>query len=1051
LAAETNRLNLYLHDLSEEYIQFFLESVPIGVVIQDRQQNNVYINKKFTELFGYTIEDIPDIEHWWPLAYPDSRKRREVSRGWNKAFEKAVKEQSEIKPGEYEICCKNGTLRYAEFRLSALGDLNILLAADVTDRVRAKQELEESEEKFRTLAENSPVAIMIYQDDYFVYINPAAEKISGYSREELFKMRFWEFIHPDYQELVRGRGKMRQSGKQPPQRYEFKIVTRAGEEKWVDFSGSATLYKGKPAGFVLAIDITDHKKTIETLRFQLSFEKLVAEVSGTLLNLAPEDFDAGINKVLKLCGEFLEADRSYLFNFAGDGKTLDQLYEWCREGVVYQGERVKSLPMDLRKWWMGKITNLGVISVYDIDDLPPEAAVEKEEFKRQGVRSFLAVAVQSEGRLKQVLGFDSVVDRKEWTEEQISLLKVIAEIIANTVSRQIAEESRKKSEEKYRQILSTMEEGYYEVDLAGNFTFANDSLSKMINYDKGELVGKNYRILYKDPGLVFEPYNRVYRTGIPEKAANIPIITGDGREIFIEVSITLRRDKAGNPIGFRGVVRDVTQRKKAEKELEEAHRRLSEIIEFLPDATFVIDNKGEVIAWNRAIEEMTGASKEEMIGKSNYEYALPLYKQRRPILVDLVRYGNNSEESNYYSYLSREGDTLYGEAYAHNVYDGKGAYLWGAASVLYDTEGNTIGAIETMRDITERKLYEEKLEYLSLHDQLTGLYNRAYFDDELNRLNESREHPITIIVCDLDGLKLINDTLGHDSGDQLLVSCARLLQETLRAADVIARVGGDEFVAILPHTDKKCGENVVSRIIDTVNQYNETNSHLPLSISVGFATLEDSTKTLWETYKEADDLMYRDKLHKGAGAKSQIIRSLMAALGERDFITEGHANRLERMCRRIGEKVKLSQKQLSDLALLSQVHDLGKVGIPDYILFKKGPLDEHEWSIMRTHPEKGHRIASASTDLYGIADLILLHHEHWDGNGYPSGLAGEEIPVECRILAIVDAYDAMTSDRPYRKAMSEEDAVNELKGKAGTQFDPTLVEEFLEILREDNH
>ncbi len=468
----------------------------------------------------------------------------------------------------------------------------------------------------------------------------------------------------------------------------------------------------------------------------------------------------------------------------------------------------------------------------------------------------------------------------------------------------------------------------------------------------------------------------------------------------------MRRDDEGNPNGFCGVVRDITDRKQAEKELEEAHRRLAEIIEFLPDATFVIDNEGIIIAWNRAIEEITGISKNKMIGKGDYEYALPLYGKRRPLLIDLVRVPDQ-EGYRQYSYINHEGDTLYGETYAGNLYGGKGAYLWGAASVLYGTSGNPVGAIETIRDIFDRKIYEDKLRYLSLHDQLTGLYNRAYFDNELNRLNESRDYPITIIVCDLDGLKLINDTLGHDSGDRLLIACGNLLKQCLRASDILARVGGDEFVAILPNTGIKSGEEIGKRIMDQVNEYNEDNFHLPLSISLGTATLESSEQTLWDTYKEADDLMYRDKLHKGAGAKSQIIKSLMAALGERDFITEGHANRLEELCRKVGEKINLSNKQLSDLTLLAQVHDLGKVGIPDQILFKEGPLNKEEWKIMRTHTEKGHRIAAASTDLHGIADLILHHHERWDGSGYPEGLKGKAIPVECGILAIVDAYDAM--------------------------------------------
>ncbi len=1042
---EPKKSQLAIDHLSYEHFQFLIEAAPVGVVISDRQQNTLYVNQKFTDMYGYTIDDIPSINEWWPLAYPDSADRELVCREWDKAYKEAVENNQEIGPIEYYVTCKDGARRDTEFRLALLTELSIILFTDITERRKAEQELKESEEKFRALAENSPVAIMIYQDDYFVYTNPAGQYISGYSKEELYRMRFWELIHPDYREMVRSRGKMRQSGKQAPQRYDFKIITKEGKEKWVNLTGATTRFRGKPAAFISVIDITEQKEGVQALQFQLKFEKLVADVSATLVSVTPEQLDEKIGQVLKLCGEFIQADRSYIFHMSDDGTSVEQVYEWCAEGIDSPKELLEGMDTSSRPWWTRKLLEEGTVYIHDLDSMPEEAFRERQFFQQQNLKSVLAVAVKREEKLRRVLTFGAVRDKQEWTKEQIALLRVIAEIISNAISRQRAEKALQDSEQKYREILATMEEGYYEVDLTGNFTFFNNSLCSLVGYFPGELMGNNYRFLYKDPRKVYDPFNRVYKTGRPEKAANIPIKRGDGQEIFVEVSITLRRDDEGKPIGFCGVVRDITDRKEAEKELEEAHRRLAEIIEFLPDATFVIDNEGIVIAWNRAIEEMAGVSKDNMIGKSNYEYAVPLYGKRRHLLIDLVR-SPDQQLYKQYSYINREGDTLYGEAYADNLYGGKGAYLWGAASVLYDTSGNPVGAIETIRDITDRKIYEDKLKYLSLHDQLTGLYNRAYFDNELNRLNESREYPITVIVCDLDGLKLINDTLGHDSGDQLLVACGSLLKQCLRASDILARVGGDEFVAILPNTGIKSGKVIGKRIMDKVNEYNGDNFHLPLSISLGTATLESPEQTLWETYKEADDLMYRAKLHKGAGAKSQIIKSLMAALGERDFITEGHASRLEELCRKVGEKISLSNKQLSDLTLLAQVHDLGKVGIPDQILFKEGPLNKEEWKIMRTHPEKGHRIAAASTDLHDIADLILHHHECWDGSGYPAGLKGKAIPVECRILAIVDAFDAMISDRPYRKALKKEEVVAEIKKNAGTQFDPHLVEIFLKII-----
>lgn len=353
----------------------------------------------------------------------------------------------------------------------------------------------------------------------------------------------------------------------------------------------------------------------------------------------------------------------------------------------------------------------------------------------------------------------------------------------------------------------------------------------------------------------------------------------------------------------------------------------------------------------------------------------------------------------------------------------------------------------SISDITERKQMEDQLRYLSLHDQLTGLYNRTYFEAELARFENSRFYPITLVTCDLDGLKIINDSMGHETGDRLLISCARLLESVLRSSDILTRVGGDEFCAILPHTGQEEGESVARRIRSAVNDYNEGNEELPLGISVGLATAEKAGHGLKELFRSADDMMYRDKLYRSRSVHNKVVESLMAALAERDYITEGHAQRLETLCCAMGDIMQLSSSQLADLALLTKVHDLGKVGIPDRILNKPGALDSEEWAVMKQHPEKGFRIARASPDLSGVAELILKHHERWDGRGYPLGLRGEEIPAECRILAVVDAYDAMTNDRPYAKARSREEALEEITASAGSQFDPHAVEVFLEVVR----
>lgn len=665
---------------------------------------------------------------------------------------------------------------------------------------------------------------------------------------------------------------------------------------------------GPDEAMAIIRDITHRKLAEQSLQQQLLFEQAVADISSVFVNAPSGSINQAINYALRRSGELFEADRSYVFRFDNDQKYMSILHEWCADGVTSQIDRNQHYPVERTPWWFEQLKNKEYVLIDDVDLLPPEADRDKIDFLTEEIKSLLTLPLVREGKIIGFFGFDAVKEKKTWSAQQISLLNVIAEIIAGALVGYEARVALQESEERYREILATIEEGYYETDLTGRLTYINEAACQLFGgYEPEELLGMSYDQLYQDPARAFKTFNKVFTTGKPERGLILEMIRKDGAIRFGELSISLIRNRDGRVTGFKG------------------------------------------------------------IGK----------------------------------------------------------------------------------DVTDRIEYERKLEYLSLHDQLTGIYNRAYFESELERLSGSREFPVTIISADLDGLKLINDTIGHNAGDHLLQNCALVMKESLRQSDILARVGGDEFSVILPRTDKPTGENIVRRMREKINNYNMNNEDLLLGISLGVATAENSEETLKTLFKRADDMMYRDKLYRSSSSRGKIVQSLLAALAERDYITEGHARRLEDLCRAIGEKLNLSSHQLADLALLAQVHDLGKVGIPDHILFKPDRLTDDEWEIMKGHPEKGYRIASSSPDLAGIAEFILKHHERWDGSGYPLGLQGEEIPIECRILAIVDAFDAMTNKRPYNDKKTVEEATEELNEYSGSQFDPELVRVFLDVLEDE--
>ncbi|MBC8390475.1 MAG: diguanylate cyclase [Actinobacteria bacterium] len=357
-------------------------------------------------------------------------------------------------------------------------------------------------------------------------------------------------------------------------------------------------------------------------------------------------------------------------------------------------------------------------------------------------------------------------------------------------------------------------------------------------------------------------------------------------------------------------------------------------------------------------------------------------------------------------------------------------------------------SILMLSDFTERINNEKKLKYLSFHDESTGLYNRAFFEEELKRLDTERQYPISIMMGDVNGLKIINDTFGHIEGDKLLIRIANIFRKVCRKEDIITRWGGDEFSIILQKTSESDSIEIINRIRTACS--NDKNSKIPLSISLGVATKYSKEQSIYKIVTEAENRMYKRKLLENKSISSSIISSLARTLFEKSHETEEHTIRLQKMATKLGQRINLKESTLDEIALVATLHDIGKIAIPDNILRKTGNLNYKEWEIIKSHSEIGYRIAQSSIHLEGIANYILSHHERWDGTGYPQGLKEKEIPLISRIISIVDAYDTMVNGRIYKKSLTKEKIIEEFIKCSGSQFDPFLIEHFIDILKEED-
>jgi diguanylate cyclase (GGDEF)-like protein/putative nucleotidyltransferase with HDIG domain len=373
--------------------------------------------------------------------------------------------------------------------------------------------------------------------------------------------------------------------------------------------------------------------------------------------------------------------------------------------------------------------------------------------------------------------------------------------------------------------------------------------------------------------------------------------------------------------------------------------------------------------------------------------------------------------------------------------DGSIGWMWARGEAVKDSTGKITDLWGAAQDISERKKNEKLLVYLSNHDHLTQLYNRRFFEVELKRLDMKENLPLSILMFDVNGLKLVNDSFGHDMGDILLKKAAETITKACREKDVVARVGGDEFVVLLPKTTAEESVKVANKIKELASK--EFVANIELSISYGHDTKITDNQSMNEIIANSENYMYRHKLFERSSIRSKTIDLIMNALFEKSDRETAHSERVSRICEAIASKMNLDKDTVTQLKIAGLIHDIGKIGIDEKILNKQGKLTLDERNDIERHPEIGWRLLSSTNEYSELAQFVLNHHEKWDGSGYPNGLKGEAIQIEARIISVADAYDAMTSERSYRRGLSMVEAIQELKRFSGTQFDPKIVEVFV--------
>ncbi len=694
--------------------------------------------------------------------------------------------------------------------------------------------------------------------------------------------------------------------------------------------------------------------------------------------------------------------------------TYEQLLETIQEGIWVIDENSMTTFVNPR---MAKILGYSPeemigMSLFDFIDEEELKNVEKNVERRKK-----GLADNHDSRLKHKEGHDVFVELKTipLLDDNGKYIGAIAGVTDITILRN--------SERKFRSYMEEAPIGIFVADSEGTYLELNNKALEMTGFTEKEILkGKKSIKDFLAPDSLLEGqahFESLKREGYAR--GDFLSLDKDGNVYNVEIIATTILDH-GRYIGF---VTDTTERRRADS-------RYKKLIGSMPSAfayhKVIYDKNGEPVDYrfediNDRFMEYTGLDR-SVIGKTVLE-----------VLPDTDQFFIET-----YGAVSKGGESVRFERYVES------ARKW-YSILAYSYERDYFAVV--FNDITERKIRDEQIHYLTFHNGLTGLYNREYFDSALGALEtDTSKLPVAIIALDLNGLKIINDTYGHLVGDEFLKETAEVIKMSCREGDIISRWGGDEFMVLLPNTNSNDAQEVGKRIQDNCLLVNIRG--VSISVAMGISVKGSEEEDLVSVLKEAENEMYRNKLLESQSHRSHIVFTLLKTLADKSFETEQHAINMQSVARAIAERIDtLHLSDLNRLNLVVMLHDLGKINLSESILNNTSSLSEEEWEAVKKHPEVGYRILRSTDEFLHLAEEVLYHHERWDGDGYPHGLSGEDIPLLSRIVAIADAYEIMSNGRPYKEKMSRDEIIAEIERCSGSQFDPTLCDIALTLLRED--
>lgn len=639
----------------------------------------------------------------------------------------------------------------------------------------------------------------------------------------------------------------------------------------------------------------------------------------------------------------------------------------------------------------------------------------------KGISNNIAQHLKENRSVKFELNYISDSGEKIWLvfyiniENQNKANDVNIRVVDVSASRNYQEKLRY-NEQNFRSFFQAINDMIFILNKKGQIIHTNNVTTRRMGYTLDELKQMNVRDVHPKSSVVDCEYflNNIIKGNTD--IVMIPLYTKKG--IVIQVEIKAWIGKWNNEECIFAIAKDLTKE-------QESLQKFNKLFKRNPALMAVNDIESGIFTdVNDAFIDKIGYSREEIIGNNSSD--LNLFPEQEKQLMIAEELKITGHINNYELKVRTKDGKLLDGLFSGEIIESKGKNYF----------------LTVMVDITELRKSQEKIDYLAFHDQLTGLYNRRFYEEELKRLDTKRNLPLSLVILDVNGLKLINDGFGHLVGDELLKTVANVMKKKFRADDIIARIDGDEFIIILPKTDSDKVKVIVKRLNESIEKKSIAN--INISVAYGWDTKIDEKEDIVNIYKRAEEYMYRRKLFESTSMRYKTIEVIMNTLCEKNIREQKHSKRVSELSGLIGLALNLSKSRIKEIETAGLMHDIGKTAIDDKILNKPDKLDKYERDEIRRHPEIGYRILSSVNEYALLAKYVLAHHERWDGKGYPEGLKGKDIPLVSRIIAVADSYDAMTNDRPYRKALDKKVAIQEIIDNSEIKYDPEIVKVFIE-------